>query len=1511
MVSVVTLVTAAVAVVTTVARDEPVARADPPLTGSAVAVETFQGAAVLDASWTAQGGACLTGATGAPAPGNAQIPACPVATGPQPTPGVIPGYLQLTRAINNATGSVLYNRPIPASAGISMVFRQYQYGGTGADGIGFFLVDGSTNLTATGANGGSLGYAQKDGTQSGISGGYAGVGFDAYGNFYNDGEYRGTGCPVGQRAPTTNSGPIAPNVVTVRGPGQGLYGYCYLTATVPMPITNPNNPGTTLARPLRATTLAASEREVNVRITPDLPGSPARIIVEIRYNPSTPGDPWVPLLDIPAPAGLPATYKFGLSSSTGGSTDVHLVRGVDVRTILPLDALQLEKQVDRTGAPLPAVITAGTVIPYQYTVTNAGTQPLENLVIVDDHVASGTIACDRTTLAVAPAIGSSAVCRGSYVVTTADASAGWVTNLAVAQAVPVGIGTQVTSNQSTVTVPLVSALTLQKSVTTPPPYAVGQQVTYSYLLQNTGGSTLYNVAVEDDRIIKPSTVNCPGNTLAPTAMLTCTATYVVKAVDVGANGVLVNTARAASQTGIGQQVLSNESSGQINVFTDVGVTKTVDNPAPLVGANVTFTVVATNHGPSLAQEVVVTDLLPSDRLRFVSAAPSTGTYDSQTGRWSIGSLNVSGSATLTIVATVNTNLAVSNTATRTGMRQTDINPSNDSASVTLNPVATVDLIVTKEVDQASVPIGDLVRFTIRVTNAGPSPATGVEIYDLLPDTLVFDPSSSGDGTYDPVAGIWTVGALSVSQSAQFQVVATATALGTYTNLASLRASTPADNNSSNNSGSATVTVRSRSADLYIVKAVFPDVALVGDEVVYQIEVGNKGPDPVQDAFVKDFAPVGIALSSTVTPNVVVSTGSIVFDPDGSVRWDVGDLAPNQIERATVYAVLQTPGTKINTSVVDAPNLIDPEPGDNSNTAQLTADPRPVDVAVTKSAAARSTSDLAAVPLGDDVTFTITAVNNGPNEATNVVFDELLDPALSFVSAQPSADTTYDSVTGKWSMPVLAVGQVVTLEIVANATETGQHGNVVALSSLDQADTDPTNNRDSASVIVFSEADLAIEKTNDPSEAQPGDVVRYEITVSNNGPNDATSVSAYDPAIIDADIIGFDVPAGTSFDAVTRVWTIGDLADGASVTLGVTIRIRVRSGTFTNTVVVSTSALPDPNLDNNTDHATLFIPSADIAVTKTATPVTVPMGDDVTFTIEAVNLGPDPAQTVVVSDLLPAGLTFVSATPSIGTYSATTGAWTIGDLAPEPNPPRPRPPRPRLTIVARAAALGTHVNTALADRAGAFPFDPVAENNQASAAVAVTRAPADLVLTKHVAPTDVIVGGTVTFTFTVTNLGPAAADAAVLADTFPTGLIPNVASDPSCTVSGQNVSCAFGTLGPGESRQLTVTATAVAAGDFVNAASVTSLNPDPSPDDNAASATGTVTEASPPTPPTTPPTTPPPTTPPPTPSPPLPPTGSGAASRQLPWSLAFVVAGVAALIVSRRPRAGTRPGNTSR
>jgi hypothetical protein len=87
----------------------------------------------------------------------------------------------LTDASNDQAGAVLYGTQIPSAEGIEISFQQWQYGGGSppADGISFVLVDGSTTLTAPGAFGGSLGFAQKlpnnDPAQTfipGVAGGY-------------------------------------------------------------------------------------------------------------------------------------------------------------------------------------------------------------------------------------------------------------------------------------------------------------------------------------------------------------------------------------------------------------------------------------------------------------------------------------------------------------------------------------------------------------------------------------------------------------------------------------------------------------------------------------------------------------------------------------------------------------------------------------------------------------------------------------------------------------------------------------------------------------------------------------------------------------------------------------------------------------------------------------------------------------------------------------------------------------------------------------------------------------------------------------------------------------------------------------------------------------------------------------------------------------------------------------------------------------------------------------------
>jgi hypothetical protein len=220
------------------------AQAQPRAASSPLLDETFTQATAPE--FTGVGSACLTGAPSAPAPGPGDHPlgGCPEGVGPVPPSNGAPhGYLRLTDASNDQSGAVLYNHALPAKQGLDVTFDQWQYGSTTpatpADGISFFLVNGDGALTRPGAFGGSLGYAQKlpnDDPNAtflpGVDRGYLGVGLDVLGNYFGDWEHRGNGCT--NRSPAGTQfripGPGA-NMVTVRGPGDGTEGYCFLTAT--------------------------------------------------------------------------------------------------------------------------------------------------------------------------------------------------------------------------------------------------------------------------------------------------------------------------------------------------------------------------------------------------------------------------------------------------------------------------------------------------------------------------------------------------------------------------------------------------------------------------------------------------------------------------------------------------------------------------------------------------------------------------------------------------------------------------------------------------------------------------------------------------------------------------------------------------------------------------------------------------------------------------------------------------------------------------------------------------------------------------------------------------------------------------------------------------------------------------------------------------------------------------------------------------------------------------------
>ncbi|HEV7764079.1 MAG TPA: DUF11 domain-containing protein [Thermoanaerobaculia bacterium] len=207
--------------------------------------------------------------------------------------------------------------------------------------------------------------------------------------------------------------------------------------------------------------------------------------------------------------------------------------------------------------------------------------------------------------------------------------------------------------------------------------------------------------------------------------------------------------------------------------------------------------------------------------------------------------------------------------------------------------------------------------------------------------------------------------------------------------------------------------------------------------------------------------------------------------------------------------------------------------------------------------------------------------------------------------------------------------------------------------------------DNINVIAGSPADLSVTKTG-PATASTNTQLAYTITVTNAGPNAAVDVELNDV-----------LPAGTTFVSLVApgAWSCTTPAPNAAGTVTCTrLSMPVQSDVFTLTIngpatsanVANTAIVTSANegaAGNESSTAnTLVSGGADLTITKTGPP-SVPTGGQINYTITVDNGGPDSATNVVATDILPAGVTFVSATPSQGSCSGTTTVTcTLGTIA---------------------------------------------------------------------------------------------------------------------------------------------------------------------------------------------------------------------------------------------------------
>jgi len=234
------------------------------------------------------------------------------------------GYLRLTDAINHQAGYVIDNVGFPSSAGFTISFEFFSYGGStpGADGFSVFLVDAvqPSGGFVIGATGGSLGYAQKtvEPAASGATRGYIGIGIDEFGNYSNGQEGRSGGSAV-----LDANGRVA-NGIAIRGAGNGSSAtdYPYLTGTQPGDLDFALDVDAPRAQPGDA-----DYRRAFIDVVPTTTGSVTTYGISVRIQHGSAVRTAIDNFMVPTP---PQNLRLGFSGSTGGSTNVHEIRNLNI-----------------------------------------------------------------------------------------------------------------------------------------------------------------------------------------------------------------------------------------------------------------------------------------------------------------------------------------------------------------------------------------------------------------------------------------------------------------------------------------------------------------------------------------------------------------------------------------------------------------------------------------------------------------------------------------------------------------------------------------------------------------------------------------------------------------------------------------------------------------------------------------------------------------------------------------------------------------------------------------------------------------------------------------------------------------------------------------------------------------------------------------------------------------------------------------------------------------------------
>jgi large repetitive protein len=587
------------------------------------------------------------------------------------------------------------------------------------------------------------------------------------------------------------------------------------------------------------------------------------------------------------------------------------------------------------------------------------------------------------------------------------------------------------------------------------PVIAGESLTYQLTITNAGPAIATGVAITDTLPIgvtyTSASIGCVYN--ASLGIVRCdmgevgigsvTIASIQVLVDPAATGTLLNQATVSTlDTDTNASNDTIQETTTIISSSDLSLTKTA--PAFVIAGDLlTYTLTINNAGSSDALGVVLEDDFPPG-IAFVSSSIPCSSQGHILS-CNVGSVAANTSTAMTATFRINSgrtaplvnNALVSATTP-------DPDPTNNDATLTTPVSVSSDMTISKNGTPEQLAPGEILTYTITVTNNGRSDGQGVTLTDSLPAQFLYQSYSATKGACTGTSTITcTPGVVIPGEIVTITLVGRvnpAASPGTIMNTVIVTSTSP-DPDPGNNSATENTTITGGTADLQITKQDMIDPVRAGELLTYIITINNAGPSNASGVMVSDSLPVGVTLQSATS-----SQGSCILS-----QCNLGGIAA--IGRATITMTVSVDpsatGVIANTATLSA-NETDPNMANNS--AQVTtAIVRAADLSIQK------TGTPEPVFAGKNLAYRLQISNQGPSSADGVHMVDALPSQVSFVSAPPGCSHTSGTVDCMLGRMLPDSSLIMTITVQVNLATTGLITNIASVSST-AVELIPSNNQ---------------------------------------------------------------------------------------------------------------------------------------------------------------------------------------------------------------------------------------------------------------------------------------------------------------------------------------------------------------------------------------------------------------------------------------------------------------------